>query len=181
MASTSLDTVPSRFAWTAQREDAAGLVAADERTNAEICAQVGISRQTLANWKNSPEFAARVEEHRADYRATVRSRGIARLERRVEALHDRWVRMRRIIEERAADRELAGVPGGTTGLIVKHTKAAGSGETFQLINEYVVDAALLRELREHEKQAAQELGQWIETRLVEQVTKAYIVLGPDDL
>jgi cytochrome P450 len=179
--SLPIDVPMPRFQWTARREEAAMLVAMDELTNAAICARVGISPATLARWKNSPQFASRVEEHLGSCRAEVRVRGIAQLERRVQALDDRWNRMRRLIEERAADRELAGVPGGTTGLIVKRTKAAGSGETFQLIDEYVVDAALLRELREHEKQAAQELGQWVETRTVEQVTKAYVILGPEDL
>ena len=44
-----------------------------------------------------------------------------------------------------------------------------------------VAPALLKELREHEKQAAQELGQWVEKKKVEQFTKAYITVGPDEL
>lgn len=170
-----------QFEWTPQREETAALVAADDLTNVEICKRVGICIKTLANWKHTREFANRVEEHLAAYRAAVRSRGIARLERRVDSLDDRWDRMKRVIDERAADGALAGVPGGSTGLVVKHTKATGSGETFQLIEEYEVDVDLLKELREHEKQAAQELGQWVENHRVEQVTKAYIVVGPDEL
>jgi hypothetical protein len=36
------------------------------------------------------------------------------------------------------------------------------------VEEYQVDTGLLKELREHEKQAAQELGQWSEKARVEQ-------------
>lgn len=73
------------------------------------------------------------------------------------------------------------VPGGNTGLLVRTTKGIGSGDTFQIVDEYAVDTGLLRELREHEKQAAQELGQWIDKSEVEQTTKAYVTVGPDDL
>jgi hypothetical protein len=36
------------------------------------------------------------------------------------------------------------------------------------VEEYQVDTRLLKELREHKKQAAQELGQWSEKARVEQ-------------
>jgi hypothetical protein len=37
-----------------------------------------------------------------------------------------------------------------------------------VVDEYAVDGVLLKELREHEKQAAQELGQWSDKAKVEQ-------------
>jgi hypothetical protein len=67
------------------------------------------------------------------------------------------------------DPDVAGHPGGDTGLVVRQVKMIGSGAAAQLVEEYPVDVALLRaeldvmrELREHEKQAAQELGQWVD-------------------
>ena len=48
--------------------------------------------------------------------------------RRVDALNDRWNRMRRIIEARADDPDYAKAPGGTTGLLIKTYKRIGSGE-----------------------------------------------------
>lgn len=51
-------------------------------------------------------------------------------------------------------------PGGTTGLIVQSQKVVGSGRSQQVVTEYFVDIPLLRELRELERQAAQESGQW---------------------
>lgn len=43
------------------------------------------------------------------------------------------------------------------------------------------DMGILKELREIEKQAAQELGQWTEKHEVEQTTKAYIAVSPEEL
>ena len=40
--------------------------------------------------------------------------------------------------------------------------ALSSGSRVVEVAEYAVDVALLREIREHEKQAAIELGQWTE-------------------
>jgi hypothetical protein len=51
----------------------------------------------------------------------------------------------------------ADVPGGTTGLLVKDYKGKDADQPV-----YKVDTRLLAELRAHEKQAAEELGQWSE-------------------
>ncbi len=172
------------FRWTGRREEAALLIAEDRLTNIEIAAKVGVTRQSIREWKQYPEFMARVDSHVAAMSDAVRERGIANRERRVAALHDRWRRMLRLMEDRAA--EMVGVPGGETGLLVKQIKAvkvkgrgpagrAGTqlalwdpeegdgaladGGTVE-VAEYVVDGTLLKELREHEKQAAIEMGQW---------------------
>jgi len=147
-------------------------------TNAAISERIGITASTLGNWKRRPEFMARVDELLADYRAAVRRRGIAVLERRVDALTDRWTRMQKIIEERAKDADLAEVPGGKTGLLMKVTKTVSATKGG---GEYTLDIALLKELREHEKQAAQELGQWAESTGDIPITKLYVTIGPDDL
>lgn len=59
------------------------------------------------------------------------------------------------IEIRTACDTYRHIPGGKTGLIIRKLKANGY--------EYVVDTALLAEIREHEKHVAIELGQWQET------------------
>ena len=46
-------------------------------------------------------------------------------------------------------------PGGTAAFLVKHYKGKDAAE---------VDIRILAELRAHEKQAAEELGQWSEKR-----------------
>jgi hypothetical protein len=129
--------------------EAALQVALDERTDEQIAAAAGVSRRTLATSRLHPEFAGRVEEHRAEFREGARRRGVARLDRRFAALNERWLALRRVIEEQAADPTMRAIPGGTTGLL-----RPGSLGTF------VVDVALLQALLDHEEQAAQELGQW---------------------
>jgi transcriptional regulator with XRE-family HTH domain len=126
------------FEWTGERERASELLAARNLTHQKIADSVGIARSTLWEWRRIPEFAARVEEITEENRAETRRIGIADKERRLAALNDRWARMRRVIEERADDPETAEVV------------------------EFAVDTGLLRELREIEKQAAVELGQWNE-------------------
>jgi hypothetical protein len=48
-------------------------------------------------------------------------------------------------------------PDGTTGLLVSSYKGKDADQPV-----YKVDTSLLAELRAHEKQAAEELGQWTE-------------------
>lgn len=144
--------------WTKRLEQAAVLVAEDRLTNAQISETVGIAMRTLDYWKQHPDFAQRVAEHVERFAEVTLRRGIARRERRVAALDDRWNRLQRVIEERAEDPGVADEPGGRTGLIVRTEKQVGKATAV----EYAVDTGLLKELREHEKQAAQELGQWAE-------------------
>jgi hypothetical protein len=60
--------------------------------------------------------------------------------------------MNRLLELRAV--EMADIPGGDTDLLVRDL----TGD----VEVYTVDVDLLRELRAHERQAGQELGQWME-------------------
>ncbi len=174
------------FRWTKRSERAAALVAEDRLTDEAIAEKVGIAKRTLERWKDAPDFAARVAEHVERFRVVVRSRGIAVIENRVQALQERWDLMKQIIRERAQAPEMAEVPGGSTGLLVRQIKLvkvygsdedeppgddeATEGETLHSlklsvpVEEFVLDTGLLRELREHEKQAAQELQQWTEKR-----------------
>jgi hypothetical protein len=142
--------------------EAAQLLANGELGDGEIADQLGIARSTLWHWKQRPEFTALIDEHLAQFREEVRRRGLANLERRVRSLNDRWNRLQRVIEARADHPDYAEAPGGTTGLLVKSVKQIGVGRDAREVEEFTVDAALLKELREHEKQVAQELGQWAE-------------------
>jgi hypothetical protein len=153
---------PKRFRWNAASEEASLLVAQGELTNREVAVKVGVAPRTLDNWKADGEFQDRVKGHVADIRESVRRRGIAVMENRVRALQNRWERMNRVMDERAADPAMAKVPGGTTGLLVHNVKSIGAGMAAERVDLYELDAALLKEMREHEKQAAQELGQWSE-------------------
>lgn len=123
-----------------------------------------LHRTTLKNWAVAFGWQARLAEIAEVERQAIVAKGIAEKQNRIDAYNDRWRRMQQVIAERAEDIELQDVAGGKTGLIVHNVKGVGKGEDFQLIDLYEVDTGLLKELREHEKQAAQELGQWTEKK-----------------
>jgi hypothetical protein len=144
---------------TRKQAQAAARVAEDQQTDAQIAAAVGVSAVTLWKWKQRPDFAARVEEHKARWAAEIAQEGIANRQNRINALNDRWALMQRVIEARAADESMKGA-GHETGLLVRTYKPG----KFRVVEEYKVDAGLLAELRAHELQAARELGQLVEKR-----------------
>lgn len=127
-------------------------------SDAEIAAAVGVTRQGLALWKQHQEFQARIAHHVQTFQEKIVANGIARRQNRVNALNDRWHRMQKVIEERADEHDGAAAGGGT-GLLVRQVKLASTGVQ---VEEFAVDTGLLKEMRETEKQAAQELGQWTE-------------------
>jgi len=167
----------AEFKWTKPRERAAKLLAEDALTDEQIAAQVGVTPRQLWYWKATPAFADRVSGIVAAYADAIKDEGIANVKNRVAAQNDRWQRMQRIIDQRAADPALVGIPGGDTGLIVRQAKlvkvyeAAGSGqgdddgETLRsakrdvLVYEYAADMALAAEMRATEKEASEQLGQ----------------------
>lgn len=153
---TTQDCPP--FRWNKARIQAAQLVAEEELTREEIAQKVGVTRRTVYQWQQHPEFAARVQELLGELEDIAVRYAVGRRARRVRWLNDRVERLHAVIRERAADPTVQEVPGGATGLLVRDVKAIG-GAAVEL---FAVDTGLLRELREHERQAAQELGQWTE-------------------
>jgi hypothetical protein len=150
--------------WTEPRLLAAQLLAEGRLTEQEIAAEADVNRKTLWVWQRRPEFAAKVEETRAALAASVLKSGIAARDRRVGAMNRRWEGMQRVIEERAADPDMQRIAGGKTGLLTRDVKVIGGGDSARVVDVYEVDTGLLREMREVEKQAAQDLGQWTEKR-----------------
>lgn len=121
---------------------------------------MGITRRQLTTWKQHPEFTARIEELARELGEVTRRYAITKRIRRMKGYDERRARMLKLIEERAE--EHADAPGGDTGLLVKTTKSIGGGPAAQVVDEYAADLGLLKELRELEKQAAIEAGQWSE-------------------
>jgi hypothetical protein len=142
------------------RERAAALLADGELTSEEVADKVGVNRWTLWSWRRHPEFAARVRQITERASEELERHAIARKLRRMAGYDRRWRALHQVIEERANDPALQGVPGGKTGLLVRAVKVIGSGESAREVVEYELDTALLKELRELEKQAAVEAGQW---------------------
>jgi len=115
--------------------------------------------------RRNHSISFRIDELQNQVVAQVVKQEITERNARVSALQDRWQRMRRIIDERAAEPIMATVAGGRTGLLA-HTKKAIGAEVYDL---FEIDVAMLREMRGIEQQAAQEMGQWQERSQVAQV------------
>src|SRR5262249_42455138 len=131
----------------------------------------------LWRWRQVKEFQARVDEISRQLDAECLRIGIARKVNRLRRLDDRARRIQRLIDARAADPDIAALPGGETGLVVRREKSIGSDPAAQLVTEAEADVALLRELREIEKQAAIELGQWEETAGVKAEVTVKVLVG----
>jgi hypothetical protein len=147
------------WAWTKQREDAAALIAEGEKTMGQIAKQVKISLRQLTTWKRHPEFAERIQQLTDNFAAMAMQYSIGRRVTRLSEMDRRWRRLKQIVNERAASVEYQGVPGGETGLLMKLCKTVGSGRTAVEREEFVLDANLLREMREIEEGAGRLLGQ----------------------
>jgi hypothetical protein len=109
-----------------------------------------------------------IERHEDEYRAlkgkvaqAAEEYAIASKVNRIAALDDRWQRVRRVIDQRAADgaKNWAAVPGMDTGIVVHQVKQIGAGKNATIIDEFVVDTGTMAEARAIEKAAADELGQ----------------------
>ena len=72
------------FPWCKRSVRATELVAEGRLTNAQVAAEVGLSRQGLDRWKAHPEFKARVAAILDEYRALRRRDMIARWEKQWE-------------------------------------------------------------------------------------------------
>src|SRR5439155_9215608 len=105
------------------------------------------------NWLRVRRYSARYGTAERDLRRRHLTRDLEP-QRVVRALQDRWDRARRLIDARA--RDLADIPGGNTGLLVRDYKGRNAD-----VAVYKADTALMAEMRAAERQAAEELGQWV--------------------
>ncbi|MGB3305500.1 MAG: phBC6A51 family helix-turn-helix protein [Thermomicrobiales bacterium] len=155
-------TASDGFPWSDASANAAVLLAEDRLTDAAIAKKVGVGRTKLHEWKQHPVFAAKVTALSDELIARARRRGLARLDRRLERYERRARAFDMIVSDRA--KAMKEVPGGRSGYLVRHYKSIGTGETAHEVEEYHFDAALSREMRELEKQVAQDTGQWTDKR-----------------
>ena len=137
------------------------------RTDREIGEALGVSRETVADWRSTPEWASAIERQRRAALSVAVEYAIADRRQRLGALQDRWERLRSIISERAeyyrrrAEAGEALEPGATSGLLLSTMRRSSGGKRGgRAVEEYRLDVALLRELRELERQAAIESGDW---------------------
>jgi len=100
-----------------------------------------------------PKFITRVDQITAAYADSVLKHGLARKTRRLAVLNDLHDKMLQVITERAADPDLAEVPGGKSGLVTKTLKGIGKGDDFQVVEVYQVDTGTIGKICDVQKQA----------------------------
>lgn len=102
----------------------------------------------------------RFNELRERFEQEAFNEGLARRAVRLREKMARHSLLKQVISERGQAEDMQGVAGGKTGLLVKDYK----GQSERAV--YKTDVALLKELRDLEREIAIELGQWAERREV---------------
>jgi hypothetical protein len=102
--------------------------------------------------------------------------GLARRAVRLREKMERHALLKRVIGERADHVEMQDAPGGKTGLLCLDYKGKDADRAV-----YKLDAALLKELRDLEREIAIELGQWAERKEISGPDGAAIPVSISDL
>lgn len=166
MADTTRQNATEKQLSSRQR-DAAVLLAEDNLTDADIADLAGVHRATLDRWKDLPLFRQAVADHTAELERRMLRLAIARKRERVKILDTVQAKILQVIDARST--QYPDVPGADSGLLVgqlkqvKHitTNADDGPQTWtEETWEYAFDAAIVRELRGTQEQAAKEVGQW---------------------
>lgn len=162
----------------------------------QIARELNMSRSTLHEWKQEPDFM----DVQAEYEHIIRSESLdlaiankAERMRVLNMLHEKGVQ---IIQQRAewyanelaegdsavnATRRVFGdvtPPWAATGMLVRNETVNATG--MKTVN-WTYDNALAKDLRDTDKQAAQEMGQWDEKSTVDmqQTVTAIRIIGED--
>jgi hypothetical protein len=143
------------FSITSKHLRAARLFA-DGLSQANVAESLGLKACTVRSWFDQPLFKAEIDRFVDGDRAAIQAKGIADKQNRLDEYNRRWLLMKALMKARAEWDVLTNVPGGSTGLICREWR--GLNELF------TVDTGLLKEMREIEKQAAIEVGDWTEKK-----------------
>jgi hypothetical protein len=122
------------------------------------------AKQGAARLLTFVDVCSRIAELQEAISVEVIALEISSRNARVTSLQKRWDRLRDglnlVLDERGAD--MAEVPGGASGLLCRDYKGKEADRLVTRIDPGVVSmvVSMVAELRAHEKQAAEELGQW---------------------
>lgn len=124
-----------------------------------------------------PEIQAAIQA----WRDEVKQRGIASLEYRVNRLDELERKYWDVIEARKQAYTDTKVIGGETGIVILQYKMVGGGENAQLVEEYVADTAVSKEIRSIYDDVAKELGQRVDKVNVSgSLTREYVIVRPGE-
>lgn len=169
---------------TAKQEAFVAAYLGSARMNATKAAKEAGYSENTANEQGARLLAnASVQARIQEWREEIKRSAIADASYRVGVLNDLEAKLHGVMASRAETYADSDVIGGETGLVVRRYKMVGSGEGAQLVEEYEVDTATIKELRAVHEQAAKELGQWLDKQHVtgDIGIRRYIGVDPDDV
>lgn len=177
-----------------KKHKAAILLAEDELTGEEIARKLGMSRSTLYEWRADPEFQQIIGQYAGVIIAESLKLPIAKKHERIKgynALNEAYWEIKRLRGERNAE-EIADTPEqavrlafgdvtpaeASTGMLLRQPKISANGKT---VVEWAFDKPLDSAIKETYKQAAQELGQWVDQSSVgiDQTITTIRIIGED--
>ncbi|MDP9364927.1 MAG: helix-turn-helix domain-containing protein [Chloroflexota bacterium] len=145
------------------------LIAEGGKSYQAVADELGITRECLWRWRKEPQFAAALDDLRALLEEETRAYAVANRHDLLEGLTERRARLLRIVAEREEyhrDHQTLH-PGATSGYLAKSYKVVGTGAYATTVEEWAVDAPLVKSLNETEKQGAVLAGIWTEKSQVE--------------
>jgi hypothetical protein len=150
------------------------------RRNATAAAiEAGYSPKTAYSQGSRLLKTVEVQQAIQAWRDEAKQSAITDMAHRLKVLDTIEQKILDVIEDRASAYDNSEMPGGHTGIVVRQYKMVGSGRDAELVEEYAVDTATLRELRATHEQAAKELGQWTEKHEHSGSITREFVLVPD--
>ena len=164
---------------TRVQTQAALLVAEDKLSNRAIGRRCGVTARCIEKWKRKPEFLAEIEAHKKAWREQTFAEGLADRAHRVREAQADYDLLSEVIQARAKDPGMKDVPGGKTGLVLRHLKSLNAGEKEtvviqrgrpvtkvikerKIVAEYETDNGLLQMRANLRDQIARELGQRVD-------------------
>lgn len=159
---TKPDKTSGDFRRRVRKEKAAQLIAKGNLTIEEVAESIGVTRETIYQWNREPEFTARIAQLQQRIKDKLETLLISQKFYRQLTLQEQLLSLQQIKDARAAKLNVPAEEGGESGLMVRRLRMIGSGENATTVEEFVVDTAFAKEVRETLKQAAQEAGQWVE-------------------
>lgn len=153
------------------------------RQNATEAARIaGYSPKTAYSIANENLKKPEIVETIQKWRDSIKQQGVASLEYRVSRLDELEQGYFRVIDARRnAYKDDEKVIGGDTGLVVKQYKMVGGGENAMLVEEYVADTAVTKEIRAIYDDTAKELGQRVDKVNVSgNLTREYVIVRPGE-
>jgi phage terminase small subunit len=149
------------------------------RNASEAARMAGYSDRTAGSQGHDllkkPEIQAEIQA----WREEAKQSAVTDMAHRLNVLDGIEQKLLAVIEARSDAYSATDVIGGDTAIVVRQYKMIGSGREAEMVEEYAVDTATIRELRAVHEQVAKELGQWTERHEHSGSITREFVLVPD--